>query len=433
MNGGFSTLVSKMKLLNRFIIYYFNLFFIMMIASVPLIIIVTIIKPFYLIRWKELSVRRLGDFAGDAELYLCERDVKLNVPQSKYTDLFYTLNEPCNLQLYQMWKKHLNIIPKRLGILFHGSTKIIILCKKLFPSLQLHIVPPNTHGHRDILNLLDKVPQHLKFTHKQKQQGDTWLKKHNIPNTANIVLLFVRDNAYLAREYESIWKGSKSNWDYHNYRDCDINNFVRVAEKLANMGFYVIRMGFHVNEALNSTHPLVIDYAKNGMRNDFMDIYLSSICKFIISTGHGAEAPAAWCFRQPRVIVNQCPTGKLQTYSNKDLLLTKHHFLQKENRELTLSEIFTEGVGFCPNTQCYNDKRIKLKENTPNEICDITMEMVSRLDGSWNPEPDDDYLQNKFWKIFPVDALNHTGIRIHGDIKAHFGADYLRNNPEWLQ
>ena len=47
-------------------------------------------------------------------------------------------------------------------------------------------------------------------------------------------------------------------------------------------------------------------------------------------------------------------------------------------------------------TQCYIDKHIKLKENTPNEICDITMEMVSRLDGSWNPEPDDDYLQNRF-------------------------------------
>jgi len=32
-----------------------------------------------------------------------------------------------------------------------------------------------------------------------------------------------------------------------------------------------------------------------------------------------------------------------------------------------------------------------------------------------------------------VDALNHTGIRIHGDIKANFGADYLRNNSQWLQ
>ncbi len=432
-DGGFSILFFKLKLLNNIIVYFLVLLSVSVFISIPFLLIVLVVKPFILIRWKELSVRRLGDFAGDAELYLCERDVKLNVPQSKYTDLFYTLNEPCNLQLYQMWKKHLNIIPKRLGILFHGSTKIIILCKKLFPSLQLHIVPPNTHGHRDILNLLDKVPQHLKFTHKQKQQGDTWLKKHNIPNTANIVLLCVRDNAYLAREYESIWKGSKNNWDYHNYRDCDINNFVRVAEKLANMGFYVIRIGFHVNEKLKTDNPLVIDYATNGMRDDFMDIYLSSICKFIISTGHGAEAPAAWCFRKPRVIVNQCPTGLLQTFSSKDLLLTKHHFLQNENRELTLSEIFTEGVGFCLNTQCYNDKRIKLKENTPNEICDITMEMVSRLDGSWKPESEDDFLQNKFWEIFPVDAQDTDGTPYHGKIKAHYGANYLRNNPEWLQ
>ena len=433
MNGGFSTLVSKMKLLNRFIIYYFNLFFIMMIASVPLIIIVTIIKPFYLIRWKELSVRRIGDLAGDTELYLCERDVKLNVPKSKYFDIFYTLYKPCNQQLYQMLTKNLIVIPKRMGIVFHGATNIIILFKNLIPSLQLHIVPSNAHGHRDILNLYEKVHQHIKFTKNEKQKGNAWLNKHNIPSTANIVLLCVRDNAYLKQEFESIWKDSKSNWDYHNYRDCDINNFIPVAEKLANLGFYVIRMGFHVNDTLNTSNPLVIDYATNGMRDDFMDIYLSSICKFIISTGYGAEAPAAWCFRKPRVVVDHCPPGFFHTHSAKDLLLTKHHILQKENRELKLSEIFSEGLGFCMNTQCYKEKGVQLKENTSDEICDITMEMISRLDGNWKPESEDDFLQNKFWEIFPVDAQDTNGTPYHGKIKAHYGANYLRNNPEWLQ
>ncbi len=169
------------------------------------------------------------------------------------------------------------------------------------------------------------------------------------------------------------------------------------------------------------------------MRNDFMDTYLPSICKFIISTGHGAEAPAAWCFRKPRVIVNQCPTGMLQTWSSKDLLLTKHHILQGKNCELTLSEIFSEDVGFCMNTQSYKDKGILLKENTPDEICDITMEMVSRLDGNWKPEPEDEFLQNRFLEIFPVEVKNDSGTPIHGEIKALFGANYLRDNPVWLQ
>ena len=399
-----------------------------LIPGLLFLIIVLILRPFYLVRWGELESSRLGHFAGNTELYCCERDHGINRPDKPYIDLFYQYsNVVCNQQLAKMWKRELTIVPRIFRPILVIATRSITVLNYISPIYKNHLIMISTNHDRDVLNLLDKTEQHIHFTYDEKIKGKDWLLNNNIPSNAKIILLMVRDNAYL--KYET----SVYHCEKHKYRDCDINNFIAVAEELANMGFYVIRMGFHVNEALNSTHPLVIDYAKNGMRNDFMDIYLSSICKFIISTGHGAEAPAAWCFRKPRVIVNQCPTGKLQTYSNKDLLLTKHHFLQKENRELTLSEIFTEGVGFCPNTQCYNDKRIKLKENTPNEICDITMEMVSRLDGSWKPESEDDFLQNKFWEIFPVDAQDTDGTPYHGKIKAHYGANYLRNNPEWLQ
>ncbi len=399
-----------------------------LIPGLLFLIIVLILRPFYLVRWGELVSSRLGHFAGNTELYCCERDHGINRPDKPYIDLFYQYsNVVCNQQLAKMWKRELTIVPRIFRPILVIATRSITVLNYISPIYKNHLIMISTNHDRDVLNLLDKTEQHIHFTYDEKIKGKDWLLNNNIPSNAKIILLMVRDNAYL--KYET----SVYHCEKHKYRDCDINNFIAVAEELANMGFYVIRMGFHVNEALNSTHPLVIDYAKNGMRNDFMDIYLSSICKFIISTGHGAEAPAAWCFRKPRVIVNQCPTGILQTWSNKDLLLTKHHILQHENRELMLSEIFSEGVGYCMVTQCYIDKHIKLKENTPNEICDITMEMVSRLDGSWNPEPDDDYLQNRFWKIFPVDALNSEGVRLHGDIKAHFGADYLRNNPEWLQ
>ena len=399
-----------------------------LIPGLLFLIIVLILRPFYLVRWGELESSRLGHFAGNTELYCCERDHGINRPDKPYIDLFYQYsNVVCNQQLAKMWKRELTIVPRIFRPILVIATRSITVLNYISPIYKNHLIMISTNHDRDVLNLLDKTEQHIHFTYDEKIKGKDWLLNNNIPSNAKIILLMVRDNAYL--KYET----SVYHCEKHKYRDCDINNFIAVAEELANMGFYVIRMGFHVNEALNSTHPLVIDYAKNGMRNDFMDIYLSSICKFIISTGYGAEAPAAWCFRKPRVIVNQCPTGILQTWSNKDLLLTKHHILQHENRELMLSEIFSEGVGYCMVTQCYIDKHIKLKENTPNEICDITMEMVSRLDGSWNPESEDDFLQNKFWEIFPVDAQDTDGTPYHGKIKAHYGANYLRNNPEWLQ
>ena len=372
---------------------------------------------------------RIGHFAGNTELYLCERDAGINVPNMPYSDIFY-LENICNKQLAKMWKRELLIAPVYLGHILMQTNWLINTFSKIFPVLntflKAHLIGSNINNDRDVYNLLDQTEKHIEFTNDEEAYGQEWLQRNDIPSKSKIVLLMVRDDAYLNKVTQH------RGWEYHNYRDCDIDNFVLAAENLANMGFYVFRMGFHVNKELKSENPLIIDYATNGMRDDFMDIYLSSICKFIISTGHGAEAPAAYCFRKPRVMVDYAPTGNLQTFSNQDLFLTKHHIKQNENRELKLSEIFSEGVGFCRSTQCYRDKSILLKENTPEEINDIVVEMVHRLEGNWISETYDETLQKKFWEIFPTDALTDSNQPVHGKIKARFGAKYLRDNTEWI-
>jgi putative glycosyltransferase (TIGR04372 family) len=404
-----------MKIVKDIVIFPFSLLFLLLVFA---------LRYFYIIRWQPLISTRLGHFAGNTELYCCERDHGINVPNKPYLDLFYLILPVCNQQLAKMWAREINIVPKIASPIFIRSTRMIIFFKNSLPFFCDHLIGDNANSDRDIYNLLDRTKQHLFFTKKEKNKGEKWLNDNNVPKNASIVLLMVRDNAYLSN--------FQGDFDYHNYRDCSIDNFVSTAEKLANKGFCVIRMGHHTSK-LNSKHPLIIDYATNGMRNDFMDIYLASICYFIVSTGHGAEAPAAWCFRKPRVIVNQCPTGRLQTYSCKDLLLTKHHILQKESRRLTLSEIFSNGVGMCMSSQCYIENEVEVLENTPEEICDITMEMVERLDGSWKSEVEDIELQNKFLKVFPSNLADKNGNLLHGEIKAHFGARFLRDNPDWLE
>ena len=85
-----------------------------------------------------------------------------------------------------------------------------------------------------------------------------------------------KDSAYL-----SVHKGNE--YSYHNYRDTDIQNYVLAAEELTFRGYFVIRMGIHVHQAINSTDPKVIDYATNGMRSDFMDIFLGQMFVLQIS------------------------------------------------------------------------------------------------------------------------------------------------------
>jgi putative glycosyltransferase (TIGR04372 family) len=162
-----------------------------------------------------------------------------------------------------------------------------------------------------------------------------------------------------------------------------------------------------------------------------MDIYLGAKCVFCISSSLGWDGIPE-IFRRPIVYTNLTPFGYLRCSGKDSLNLVKHYFLTKEGRELTLSEIFSHGVGFSLFSSDYESKGIQLIENTPEEIRDAAIEMDQRLNGSWQTRLDDVQLQEKFWKIFPVDAVDSNGTRLHGKIRARFGAQFLRNNPEWL-
>jgi len=280
-------------------------------------------------------------------------------------------------------------------------------------------------GVQDIDNLLDKLPPHLEFTSEEEDRGKAGLSAIGIKGNNPFVCLNVRDTAYL----KHIYKGADTS--YHNYRDSDIQNYIMTAEALVDRGYFVIRMGIHVNEALNFKHPNIIDYATNGMRSDFMDIYLGSKCDFCITTGSGWDAIPEM-FRRPMVYVNMMPLVHLHTFRTGIISITKKHVLRAAQETLTLREISTHEVESCMNASEYESKGVDLIENTPEEICDVAIEMANKLSRTWKEHQDDESLQQRFWEIFPTDAVDTNGVPFHGEIRSRFGADFLRNNKEWL-
>ena len=80
----------------------------------------------------------------------------------------------------------------------------------------------------------------------------------------------------------------------------------------------------------------------------------------------------------------------------------------------------------------YEEKGVDFIENTPEEIRDVVIEMAERLAGTWQSHPDDEALQQLFWKIFPTGAVTDNGVPLHGEISSRYGANFLRNNKEWL-
>ena len=388
--------------------------------AVPSVLVIRLIRPWLLVRWGGLITGRIGHFIGETEMYLCEQDAGINVPKQRHVDILHMGSiRVCNQQLETMWRRVLRIWP--VWILGPFS-----LVNRLVPGGAVHEIGDNTQVARDVHNLLDRFPPHLEFTSEEETRGKAGMRAMGITPGTPFICLIVRDSAFLDGDLPL------GEWGYHDYRDCDIQNHVLAAETLADRGYFVIRMGAKVKAAMKTAHPRVIDYATNGMRSDFMDIYLGAKCEFCISTATGFDTVPRM-FRRPIVYTNMVPLGYISTHRTQFLGITRHHFSMADKRELTLSEIFNHNVGFCLRTDCYTSEGVELIENTPEEIRDVVIEMAERLNGTWQPHEDDEDLQRRFWEIFPSDAVGKNGRPLHGEIRSRFGAQFLRNNRDWLQ
>ena len=76
---------------------------------------------------------------------------------------------------------------------------------------------------------------------------------------------------------------------------------------------------------------------------------------------------------------------------------------------------------------------LEIVENTPEEIKDIAMEAIERLEDKWKTIEIDEKLQKKFWQIFSSSKYINSPRFNHGRLKARFSTKFLRKNPEWLQ
>ena len=413
-HGGCAELTRKTKLALRKVLVEVPL----TIFAVPVVLILRLIKPWMLVRWREMKTSTFGHLGGNTEIYLCERDAGINVPRQRHVDISFVQKRVSNRQLVKMWKRIHRVWPA-------WCLPPIRRVNRQIPGGAVHEIGNNTLEDRDVHNLYDRFPPHLKFTADEEARGEADLRLMGIPAGAPFVCMTVRDSAYY---YQVTGQMNHEN----EYRDCDIQNFVLAAEELADRGYFVVRMGAKVRERINSDHPRVIDYATSGMRSDLLDIYLGARCEFCISTATGFDCVPA-IFRRPIVFVNILPLGWLATWSAKFIHITRHHMSVRNGQELTLREIFECGVGFGFYTSDYETRGIRVIENTPEEIRDVVVEMAERLSGTWCAHEDDEVLQRTFWKIFPTEAKTADGTPINGEIRARFGAAFLRNNRGWLE
>ena len=388
---------------------------IQLIALVPVIFIVLIarlLRPVFLIRFERLIANRLGHFAGNTEQYLCELDAGINKPERYFLDIWFHPCAPCNYQLSRMLRRVLHIGP---SILF----KLVDIINDVIPGGDLHRIGDNTKDDRDVHNLLERFPSHLSFLPDEERRGQMGLRSLGIPDEKPFICLSVRDSAYLNDQSPHL------DWSRHNYRDCDIKNYILAARKLTEKGYYVVRMGVVVKEAIDVDDPMIIDYATNGMRSDFMDIYLGAKCTFCISSTMGFDAVPVM-FRRPVVYVDTSQLGFIRTENPDSISTIKRYWKRDEKRYMTFQEVFESGASEFWLSSQYEAMGIDLLESSSEEIASVVIEMEERLSGNWKSNEEDERLQKQFWKIFLKKDY-------HGEIKSSIGSEFLHRHKDWLE
>ncbi|MBU1121689.1 MAG: TIGR04372 family glycosyltransferase, partial [Candidatus Omnitrophica bacterium] len=377
-----------------------------LILSIPLVLIIRFLRPFCLIRFGVLPSNRIGHFAANTEIYLCERDKGSNYP--KKIDIFYYNGEISNYQLKKMWDR-------TLRIWFLG--KWVDKANRLFLGYQANVVPINCDI--DSSGFLRQTKPHLSFISDEEYLGQAELRKMGLPVGNPFICFIARDKEYLKSTQPDI------DWGYHNYRDADINNYIPAMEELTPRGYFALRMGAMVGKKINISNPNIIDYASNG-RSDFLDVYLSAKCDFFVCDTAGVSSLPI-VFRRPIAWVNYIPLKLAPIGSLDDLFIPKKLWLLREERFLTFSEIFNSEIGgFTRNFQ-YEQQGIKVVENTPEEIRGLVIEMEERIKGQCQRNTEDKRLQERFWTLFKSDSINNKSF------PARVGADFLRKNKELLK
>jgi len=371
---------------------------------------VRLAAPVRRIRLGLLIHGRIGHLTINTETYLRARELG-SEPSDDLPVIFS--GRPANEHLLRMIRRRLTIIRFPLaGVFFRRGVLPRIAGGPHEIRLDRGFDPNQYREFNDI-------PAQLSFTPDEERRGRRLLKSMGIEDGAPFVCFHARDPVYLDSVHAY---ASRREWSTHDYRDCEIENYLPAARTLVEKGLTAVRMGHLVAKRLDTPSPGIVAYAERH-RTDFGDIYLSARCKFFLGNTAGIFC-VAQIFDVPIAAANFTPLGTVPL-SRRDIFTPKLYRRASSGDPIPFRELVDSGADRWYQGSRYAEAGIVPIENTAEEILELALEMNDRLDGAWKPAPEDEELQERYRALFP------KGHRIHG-FPCRVGAAFLRRHRTLL-
>lgn len=257
-----------------------------------------------------------------------------------------------------------------------------------------------------------------KFLHNIISEKKKWICIHN------------RDSKFLKNL--STHKNFRNiDFNYHNYRDSDVNKLISATKLLVDKNFYVFRMGKIQSKKMDFKHKNFIDYAFTDEKSDFNDIFLLSNCEAYMGSDAGlGDIPLL--SGKPRFLINYSLTtlhpfhngGCEMSRKNHYSFIFKHLYDEKLQKKLTLKQIINRKLLGVANGNEFKKAGVLPIENSEEEILDLTLEMTNYLETKNINAQEDFENQKRFWDIYYA----NTSYKRYEDIPARICSKFLSKN-----
>lgn len=383
--------------------------------AIALLNVFTIValRPVILIRLQRMNVSRIGHFLPEMEITLAMQRLGYLQKPKRAVDVWLLDGKVCNHQILKMRRRSHAVarIPA-------GQTTVALLCKSAIG--RGHIVNLNS-SQVDYHGVLAQTQPTLSLSSEEIQNARVQAQNLGLNEGRPWICIANRDSAYLRHADRSVDRS------YHDFRNSDIKNYVLAANALAELGYYVVRMGRVVAEELPCRHERVIDYATSGLTSDLLDVYLGFGCAFFLSTGTGAE-DFAGVARRPRAYVNFVAVGGVRSEEPNSIHIFKTHCDIDTGAPLPQTALRERGVHAAASSREFSDANVMLFENSPTEIKDVALDMERLLHSGLRLSKADHRRQALFWCYFEQRASRAPGVAI----RTLIGLNFLKNNPQWM-
>lgn len=347
---------------------------------------------------------KIGHFIPDSSEQL------VLIKNKKVRFRIYCLNaKPINKQWYKMLKSKMLFI----NVLFY----VYVLEKKIFSKMLLCEYATKTKS-RDVNGYFSKYDfAQLNFEENDQNECIEWMNNLGIKKNDKIICLLVRDGTFLKTEETN----KRYGYEYHNYRNVNIENYEDGIYYLLSEGYWVIRMGRTSSKFIEISHPNFIDYSRNHkLQSDLLDIWLLSQCYACISSGTGPDM-IPLIYNKPICFVNFIPLAQTWSFANC-LIHPKKLFDQTSNQMLSANEILEKNyVHF----ETYRKNSIEIVELDNLEIKQTFREFHLSL----NKQNDRNLAVTDYEKNFIQLLINHPSSKRHH----HFCHNNFRFADCWIK